>query len=562
MLLFSLSALAGDARVWCVGESTKIMATDAPQSNNLVWDASNQTATLGSARNEYVAFQIGVRAPEAGLKDVTVVPVDLTGPNGSISVSNMDLFVEHYMNVTVTSRGDATSIFPFCTTGEHPTQMVPFSARKFGAPFAIGANRNQPVWVDIYVPETATPGEYRGLFKVMTGNMQLAAVKVVLTVWNFTLPHVTHFRSFLYTSPENLQWAHRLGTNRDTPEWIAMEDAYFQMAHQHRLNFHPSQHDDMVKEIGRRYLKYYDGSGFTNRAGKGVGQNVVCMTPKTGDETAFKKTCVDIVKLYEDKKMTAMLFAYIMDEPHTPEDFATSKQRCQWAHQAVGNMLNTFIATPQWQSYDPGDVNIYAETKVADIPKVLERGDTVWAFHGGYAAGAYLDSPGFGGRSIAWMNWKMNLGGWQYWNCCYYVDREMRSHREGKKWVCNFTDDMIDREPEKYLEKLWDDPMNIDESRKKDYSLSDAIRINGDGLLFYPGYDVGIQGPIASFAMKSLRRGVQDYEYLWLLREAGRSTEIQLIVDGQCPAPKKWNEDVESWDKARLALAKLLNHAQ
>jgi len=101
--------------------------------------------------------------------------------------------------------------------------------------------------------------------------------------------------------------------------------------------------------------------------------------------------------------------------------------------------------------------------------------------------------------------------------------------------------------------------MNFDESRKKGYPMGDAIRINGDGLLYYPGHDIGFDGPVASYALKSLRRGAQDYEYLWLLKQAGKEKEADAIVDTVCPAPGKWNEEVESWDKARLELAKLLN---
>ena len=101
--------------------------------------------------------------------------------------------------------------------------------------------------------------------------------------------------------------------------------------------------------------------------------------------------------------------------------------------------------------------------------------------------------------------------------------------------------------------------MNFDESRKKGYPIKDSIRINGDGLLYYPGYDVGIEGPVASFALKSLRRGAQDYEYLWLLKQAGREKETEAIVSSVCPSACKWNEEVESWDKARLDLAALLN---
>jgi hypothetical protein len=329
------------------------------------------------------------------------------------------------------------------------------------------------------------------------------------------------------------------------------------MAHQHRLNFHPSA-SGVVDEIGRRYLKYYNGSGFTERAGKGVGQNVLCMSPEGETEAAIKASAKANVELYESKKLSGFLFGYIWDEPHSPEDFATSKQRCKWVHEAAGKKLKTFIATPQWQRYEAGDVDIYSETAVADIPKVLERGDTVWAVNGGYGAVPYVDSPGFGGRSIVWMNWKMKMGGWQFWDCCYWVDKQNMKHKERNRCVRDMTMQQIDANPEKYLTDLWNDPLNFDESRKKGYPVRDSIRINGDGLLYYPGYDVGIDGPVASYALKSLRRGVQDYEYLWLLKQKGKEKESDAIVDTVCPAAEKWSDDPEAWDRARLKLAEML----
>jgi hypothetical protein len=560
VLLAAFPALA-ETTVWCVGESTKIKATDAPQEKNLAWNGATHTVTLGTARNEYVAFQIGVHADKDELQNVTLIPADLKGPGKAlIPVADIDLFVEHYLNVTVTSRGDANSVMKQCTPGEHPTQMVPFSAKKFGAPFTVGAGRNQPVWVDIYIPDDATPGDYKGTFKVKAGEKELGDINVALTVWNFTLPQQTHFRSYLYTGPENLRWGHRIKDLADQgdPKFLELQDRYFQMAHQHRLNFQPLVGSGL-EEVLDRYYKYYDGSGFTQRVGKGVGQNVACITPEGKSEEDFKNLSKKIVEQWERKKPTAILFAYMWDEPHDPDDFATSKQHCKWVHEAVGKKLLTFIATPQYQKYDAGDVNIYSEPSVEDIPKILERGDSVWAVNGGYGAGPYVDAPGYGGRSIVWMNWKMNLGGWQFWDCCYWVDKQNRKHKENKRWVKDMTYAQINADPDHYLEKLWSDPMNFDESRKKGYPIADAIRINGDGLLFYPGYDVGIDGPIASFAMKSLRRGSQDYEYLWLLKQAGKEKEIEPIVNSVCPAAGKWNEDPEAWEKARLDLAKLLH---
>ena len=564
LVLSSLSCRAyalSDPVIWCVGESTKVKAGDAPSNTSLIWDGARKTVAVGSARNEYVAFQIAIHAGTEALQTVTVIPDELKGPNGAvIPAGNIDLFVEHYLNVTVSSRGggDPKDVMPFCTTGEQPTQMVPFNAKKYGAPFPVGPGRNQPVWVDIYVPEDAIPGVYRGIFKVKAGESLLNEVKVELTVWNFTLPHETHFKSFLYTGPENLRWAHRLPADMDAPKFIEMEDRYFQMAHQHRLNFNPSG-GGILNEISQRYAKYYDGSAFTSRLGKGVGQAVLNMSPEGDTEVAIKKSVSEIVGMYDKKGFKATLFGYMWDEPHSLEDFKISKQRCKWVHDAVGKKFKTFIATPQWEKYDGGDVDIYSEPSATDIPKVLARGDTVWAVNGGYGAGPYVDSPGFGGRSIVWMNWKMNLGGWQFWDCCYWVDKQNMKHKEGRKWVRNMTGNQINEAPEKYLTDLWSDPLNFDESRKKGYPMRDSIRINGDGLLFYPGHDIGIDGPIASFAMKSLRRGAQDYEYLWLLKQQGKVAELNSIVDTVCPAAEKWNDDPESWESARLKLAALLN---
>ena len=78
------AAAVPPAAVWCVGESTKVKPGDAPQDANLTWNGAAKTVTLGSARNEYVAFQIAVRSAKDELKDVTVVVGDLKGPGSSV----------------------------------------------------------------------------------------------------------------------------------------------------------------------------------------------------------------------------------------------------------------------------------------------------------------------------------------------------------------------------------------------------------------------------------------------------------------------------------------------
>ena len=54
---------------------------------------------------------------------------------------------------------------------------------------------------------------------------------------------------------------------------------------------------------------------------------------------------------------------------------------------------------------------------------------------------------------------------------------------------------------------------------------------NGSGLLIYRGALTGQAGPIASIRLKAHRRGFQDYEYFYLLREARLGSQADAMVN-------------------------------
>ena len=63
----------------------------------------------------------------------------------------------------------------------------------------------------------------------------------------------------------------------------------------------------------------------------------------------------------------------------------------------------------------------------------------------------------------------------------------------------------------------------------------------GNGVLIYPGIrlpDVGlpaIDGPVSCLRMKAYRRGLQDYEYGWLLKQAGKEKVADDLVRAVIP---------------------------
>ncbi len=62
-----------------------------------------------------------------------------------------------------------------------------------------------------------------------------------------------------------------------------------------------------------------------------------------------------------------------------------------------------------------------------------------------------------------------------------------------------------------------------------DPCTSAGDRYQGFSMIFYPGSKFGYDGPIPSMRLKTLRRGLQDFEYLRLIEKSGKKTRQQLI---------------------------------
>ena len=80
-------------------------------------------------------------------------------------------------------------------------------------------------------------------------------------------------------------------------------------------------------------------------------------------------------------------------------------------------------------------------------------------------------------------------------------------------------------------------------------------RYNGEGYLFYPGTEVGIEGPVTSIRLKALKEGFEDLAYLTLLTQMGERDFAAQNVAKIANSWWKWDEDPEQLYRARAALA-------
>jgi hypothetical protein len=74
----------------------------------------------------------------------------------------------------------------------------------------------------------------------------------------------------------------------------------------------------------------------------------------------------------------------------------------------------------------------------------------------------------------------------------------------------------------------------------------------GEGWLVYPGETAGSFVP--SMRLKWIRKSVEDYEYVELLKKAGRGDWALKIVKTVAADWAHWSQDPESIEKARRQL--------
>jgi hypothetical protein len=81
----------------------------------------------------------------------------------------------------------------------------------------------------------------------------------------------------------------------------------------------------------------------------------------------------------------------------------------------------------------------------------------------------------------------------------------------------------------------------------------------GEAVLVYPGSTVGIQGVAPSMRLKWLRDGVDDYDYIELLKQAGLGSSALSIAAAVGPNWSDWTRDIDALEDARLQLGTLLD---
>ncbi len=572
VILAAAPGLAGVAAVWAVSDGEKVERDERAhplKPRNAVWDGT--TIRLASARNEIVAFQVIVEADVAGVHALTASLRELRRRGGGETIAYapkvadpslsagrpIQLFAAHYMNVTAPSRAEwawmpDTPAAPRDPTGWKPVQLVPENARsgRGGYPLAVGASLGQSLWIEIYVERDRPAGVYEGTLAI-TADGKASALPVELRVFDFALPDENSLKVMVYYEPDQPELYQ--GRNLDA--------AFHRFAHRHRVEL-VNAYDEATIEAQRGR---FDGKDFTRAAGyegpgEGIG-NTIAPASFYGPgraflekESAWKRS--DAWMGFVARTLpNAVTFLYLPDEPYPPQYPEVRRLADNVrSNPGPGGKLPTFVTKRPVPELDEA-IDIWCVPTQAFDPAVAEaerrKGRRVWAYNGARprAPALLIDTPATDPRVVPWAFFKHDVPLYFFWHSVHW---KHNSQKQGER-----------------VQDVWANPVTFDNRGQPRKPVDDQGYLNGDGVLLYPGEekqhpaeDRGIAGPIGTVQLATLRRGLQDHQYLTLARRLGLEAEVAAALAAVVPRvfvdageTVGFAETGETFEAARLALA-------
>ena len=493
---------------------------------------------IHAARNEFEPFQVILRAEANDIDDVDVDVTDLERSDGALlPKKHISVYAERYIDLKTPSAVDGS-------TGEWPDPLVPrvdsYAHEKRNAfPFKLLKGRNQPVWVDVYVPKATAPGLYQGRVQILAAGKPQLSIPLQIEVWNFELPSTSSLITTYGFSGISAVRQHYGKYTRDS-QIRDLTRIYRKAALLHRVSVRGgstvppafSRTGGKVqinwKDYDTESGPFMDGTVFSAEEplhGAKVTSEAVRTPPALTVPEEQMEYWRQVGEHFRQKGWFDRLFNYLWDEP-TPRDFPAMIKLGQVVRQADPQIQNLVTAPlhSEWSRFidiwsptlncferKPGFRGNPCGVTVArnDYDIELSNGKKLWWYqacgsHGCFIVGGdyYRDWPsytidhdGVRNRIQEWMSWKYDIKGELYFN----------------------TDEAFGRQ-----NNPWQDV----------YYFGG----NGDGTLFYPGTPDVIGGtthiPVESIRLKLIREGLEDYEYLVMLEKAAGRNTVAGPVNG------------------------------
>ena len=582
----------------------------AQRTKNFLWDDSSRTLTLAGASGELLGFQVIIEREGLELTGVSLMATDLTGPAGKIiRKSRFEFFLEYYILKDGARYSDP--LIPLNLVPEYDNFSIPDN-NKLGF-----ANNNQALWVDMFVPRFSTAGLYTGKLVVLSDQGGAFEINVRLTVYGFTLPDECNYDyEFNHYGSLSNNWPNTSSLSGQT--FLEFERNAYRLCHKNRvrLNVVPYWQSgnpntflessmrpvlaDSADNIhvadwsawDERFGGYLSGAAFSGlpRADTPVAHWMLPFChrfasefnqhwpghdvndyPYWGIMPVYETENIRIMAEFErhlnERGWTAPLYhvfynekgkgkynnqlPWYLDEPVSQEDFEAARYYSEIFHNGFSNILRypedlgdvdlelegfphpgaaRFVfrydigRQTRLNGYIDGFIDLWNIGGAADEDRYYfdevaarrDKGEHLM-FYGPWAYG--LDEYNLNLLWSGWNDWRRGSTGHELWNTI--------------GWTNGMTSD-------------WNDVVN--ESYK------------GRTTYLYPGYRLGLNTPLPTTRMKVIRRGVQDWEYLYRLEQLTGSSQAadERVITLMGEGDRSYTQDMEDFqlDGAAFAVAR------
>jgi hypothetical protein len=549
--------------LWAVDGMAKVMRDAAP--------GAPTAPPLYAAANEWEAFQLVVSGNSEDIHGTTVTCGALKGETGHVIPAPV-ILREHY--VEITSPSELAPEMP----GWFPDALV-HQTFPFDDPAEMtNARRNQPYWIDVFVPPGTPEGDYAGELVATTAGGEKLRMPFSVHVWGFELPRVPSCRTSICLTWRRVAEVHGFDPSAPRAEGklLRILDDYYDMLVAHRLSPHEvwaaypnadepiseSSYEEIEKGLRQHLLERGAGT-----VGLPLWETWPFAEPLGKDRSAALEYCARYYRIVEKLGCLDRLYKIFgeLDEPNSAKAYDHVREwgaffdELERKHGARVKLLLTEKPVPDDASWGTlvgtGDIwvphvsNVWDDlegpTAQRSIPARISAGDEVWTYTalvqtpeewkrlrgfpekllGSQPPVWLMDYPSINHRILGWIMPIHGITGFTYWDTSAFPGS---GH----------------------------DPWKNAGS----YPHPNGTIYWGDGLLIYPARKPRHpkEGPCASLRLKWIRESVDDYDYISLLSQRGFKSSALDVGQTFARGFGDWEPDTAKLYEARQKLGELL----
>lgn len=570
------------------------------------WIYDGKRAALKGARGEYISFQLVVTNNSREPLNQLMVEMPAFSNAGKSLKIKPELFLVWSTEVKTPSTGYPTASLG---RGWYPDALIPIEYIQQDSSLVHGrwtyplwlpdfnnridSQRSMIVWVDQYIPfkeEEAKAGSYSTNISVTLGKTT-KKIPIELNVWNFAIPNENRLKASLQEE----------GFLSNMSEEKELE--MYQLFKRNRIGLmDPTYQPDMKmgadkkpvidwRKFDKRLKKYFTGEAFTAskgyKYGPGYGEPIEAFvlpfdvygkhhtrgwpdvgTPdvernpsnKAAYENVIKSVRAHLKPMLDTQHTELYVYLNGLDESYGqaaqermvyygnmfhkiyPEvrfrvDGAYDDEAMEFLHKSIDAWASHTI------NYNLDKVKKYQKLGLRDWlygPMLYEGKVNSWV-----GSLTFTDLPLVNERAISWACWKYDTYSWISWGAG------------------------VNGESGWYDPETWKDQYRGGADSDPEFTYK---KLNGSALYVYQGGIIpNVKGPCPSIRLKNLRNGVQEYEYMRMLRKVdGNEDRVNAIVNGVIKEPfgdkaignlDVWSFDAEVWDESRIKMGEMIHQA-